>query len=196
MNQSLELTPENLQRFYQFGEGPFTAAAGASGQAFSTSEIAKGEGTPGWPDMQFSSGSTSVVLSDLLSSNGRQPTISVYAYLTRPKSRGTVRIRSDNVFDMPIVDFRYLTHPDDKKVLLEAVKFALRIVETTNSYKRVGAHLNDMPLTACSHLTFRSDDYWLCYIGQLSASTNHPVSTCRMGRGAGDLDAVVDPQLR
>ncbi|CAL8124704.1 unnamed protein product [Orchesella dallaii] len=195
-NYSLELTPQNLQRFYQFGEGPFTLTAGLSGQAFDASQIAKADGRAEWPDMQFSTGSTSVVLSDMLHSTRGQPTLSIYSYLVRPKSRGTVRIRSSNVFDMPSIDFRYLTHEDDKKVMLEAVKFSLRIVETTDSYRRVGAHLSSKPLATCAHLPFRSDEYWYCYIGQTTASTNHPVSTCRMGRGSDDPDAVVDSQLR
>ncbi|ODM94791.1 Glucose dehydrogenase [FAD, quinone] [Orchesella cincta] len=196
MNNTIELTPENLRRFYEYGEGPFTLTSGLSGQAFSASGVATRDGRPEWPDMQFTTGSTSVVLSDILDSNEGMPTLAAYAYLVRPKSRGFVRIRSNNTFDMPIVDFRYLTHADDKRVILEGVKFALRIVETTNSYRKIGAHLSDQPLDACAHLPFRSDEYWLCYIGQLSASTNHPVSTCRMGRGAGDPDAVVDSELR
>lgn len=39
--------------------------------------------------------------------------------LIRPKSRGTIRLQSNDPFDPPLIDPNYLHHPDDLKVLLE-----------------------------------------------------------------------------
>ena len=45
--------------------------------------------------------------------------------LIRPKSRGTIRLQSNDPFDPPLIDPNYLHHPDDLKVLLEGIIFSL-----------------------------------------------------------------------
>ena len=39
--------------------------------------------------------------------------------LLRPKSRGTITLKSKNPFDLPIVDPNFLDHPDDVKLIVK-----------------------------------------------------------------------------
>ena len=45
-------------------------------------------------------------------------TFTILPILLHPKSRGTIRLRSRDPFDQPIIDPNYLHHPDDTKTLL------------------------------------------------------------------------------
>lgn len=45
-------------------------------------------------------------------------TFTVLPVLLHPKSRGTIRLRSRDPFDQPIIDPNYLDHPDDAETLL------------------------------------------------------------------------------
>lgn len=44
--------------------------------------------------------------------------MTIMPYLTRPKSLGSVVLRSRDPFDPPIVDPNYLSHPDDVHTLV------------------------------------------------------------------------------
>ena len=39
-------------------------------------------------------------------------------------------------------------------------------------------------------------DYWHCLINKVGKTAYHPTSTCRMGFGPEDKNAVVDPQFK
>jgi choline dehydrogenase len=49
------------------------------------------------------------------------------AGLVAPNSRGEVRLRSANPSDRPVVDARFLSHPDDVKALAFGVELAREI---------------------------------------------------------------------
>jgi len=110
--------------------------------------------------------------------------------LARQKSRGTVKLNpEDPVNGMPVIDFNYLADERDVDVLLEAVNATLTIFERTETYRRLGARIFKEPLQACSHLKFRSEAYWRCYIRQTTIPGNHPCGTCSM-------NSVVDSKLK
>lgn len=50
--------------------------------------------------------------------------ITLNSYTLRPKARGTVRLRSSNPRDMPLVDPNFLGHPDDLRTSVEGVKIS------------------------------------------------------------------------
>lgn len=50
--------------------------------------------------------------------------------LMNPLSRGTVRLPSNDPWEPPLVDPRYLTHPSDAKMILECVRLVRRLIET------------------------------------------------------------------
>ena len=55
---------------------------------------------------------------------GAPNTWALCAGLVTPQSRGTVRLRSANPDDRPIVDMRFLSHPDDVAKLERSIEIA------------------------------------------------------------------------
>ena len=121
-------------------------------------------------------------------------TWSVYHMLLRPKSRGVVKLRSDDPFDYPLIYPNYLDHPDDIATLLEGIKFVVELSKTA-SLKRYGSEINPKPFPGCENIPVLTDKYWACVIRHYTATAYHPVGSCKMGPSL-DPDAVVDPQLR
>ena len=79
------------------------------------------------PDLQFhflaGAGAEAGVRSVPEGSSG----ITLNSYTVRPKSRGTVRLRSSNPDDLPLIDPNFLGHPDDLKTSVEGVKISREI---------------------------------------------------------------------
>jgi choline dehydrogenase-like flavoprotein len=55
---------------------------------------------------------------------------SMMQMILRPKSRGSIRLRSRDAYAMPVINAGYFTHPNDMKVLVEGAKLALALSET------------------------------------------------------------------
>lgn len=53
-------------------------------------------------------------------------TFTVLPILVRPKSKGTIRLQSDDPFDPPLIDPNYLDHPDDVKTMLKGIAICSR----------------------------------------------------------------------
>lgn len=119
-------------------------------------------------------------------------TFSLYPVILRPKSRGYVRLRSPSPYEPPIIDPQYLTHSDDVKVMVEAMKFCISIGKTP-IFKKYGASLFSTTFPGCEGYAksnpFPSDEYLACVGRVYTATIYHPVGTCRMG-------SVVDDNLR
>lgn len=114
--------------------------------------------------------------------------------LLRPKSRGYIKLRSANPYEYPIIDPRYLTHPEDIHSMVEGMKLSLAIGQTP-PFKRLGAKLFKTIFPGCESYLFLSDEYLACMARTSTATIYHPVGTCKMG-GSLDPTAVVDPKLR
>ena len=50
---------------------------------------------------------------DFLSPYYGRDAVTVLPVILHPKSRGSIRLRSDNPFDHPSIDPKYFSHPDD-----------------------------------------------------------------------------------
>ena len=121
-------------------------------------------------------------------------TFSMYPVLLRPKSRGYIRLRSSNPNDPPIINPRYLTHPDDIHTMVEAMKISIA-VGLAPSYRQFGAELFGTVFPGCEIYKLYSDPYLACAARVYTSTIYHPVGTCRMG-AVDDPRTVVDPQLR
>ncbi|CAL8090579.1 unnamed protein product [Orchesella dallaii] len=202
----------NLIDYYLNGKGPLTIALGAPSQAFFSTSFVRKSGLD-WPDFQLiltdsaPIEGTDAVLSNILGIRhdileklmknvvGKDGFMLTLVF-GRPKSRGDIKLGSKDPFQDPIIDPQYLAHPDDIKSFVEAVKFSMKIFEETTAFKELNTTYVNIPIEACNMHKFKSDEYWACYIRHISLTLYHPVSTCRMGRGVDDKDAVVDSKLR
>lgn len=114
--------------------------------------------------------------------------VTLMANLVKPKSRGTVTLRSKVPHDDPIVDPNWLSHPDDVSRLLRAFKY-LRKIASTEPFAAIIRN-EVMPGVDVS-----SDADLIRFIRDTTESNYHPVGTCRMGSDA-DPMAVLKPDLK
>nr|WP_310889193.1 GMC oxidoreductase [Gluconacetobacter diazotrophicus] len=107
------------------------------------------------------------------------------AYL-RPRSRGTVTLRSADPAAAPLIDPNYFSDPHDRTMSIEGLKIAREIILQPAMQDFVLAERLPGPAV-------RTDAELFDYACRNAKTDHHPVGTCRMGVGA---DAVVDPELR
>jgi choline dehydrogenase len=116
------------------------------------------------------------------------PGMTVASWQQRPESRGYVRVRSADPFEPPIIQSNYLAEEMDRRILLEAMKLARRLLASKPLepyYDR-----EDFPGP-----DVKTDDELLASAKARGTTTFHPMGTCRMGPRT-DPTAVVDDQLR
>jgi choline dehydrogenase len=106
----------------------------------------------------------------------------------RSKSRGFVRVRSNDPREAPRILFNYLTHPDDLPEWRRAVRLTREVFQQPAMQRFVAEELQPGPKV--------EDDAGIdAFIREHCESAYHPCGTCRMG-AADDPMAVVDPQCR
>lgn len=203
------VTLPNLISYLSLGRGPLTALGGVEGLAFIKTKFANL--TDDWPDFQIHMLTGSLVSDDGQTFRRVQgvtealyeqvyvpyqtyDTFSMYPVLLRPKSRGYLKLRSNNPNDPPIINPRYLTHPEDILAMVEAMKISIA-VGLAPSYRQYGSELFGTVFPGCEIYKLYSDPYLACAARVYTSTIYHPVGTCRMGAYE-DPRAVVDPQLR
>ena len=109
--------------------------------------------------------------------------------LLKPRSSGTITLRSADPKDKPVIDPRYLSDDagEDRAALMSGLRMCAEIAQSSALSGIVGKVAR--PLNA-EHL---DDDTLERALNSLSHTLYHPVGTCRMGS---DEASVVDPQLR
>ncbi len=108
------------------------------------------------------------------------------SYFTRPKSRGSVTLRSNNPSDAPVVDPNSFAEPYDLERHIDAIKITQEVGHSRSMRRFVTAE--HFPGPTCK----TKQDY--IEMSRASArSSYHPVGTCKMGV---DDMAVVDLQMR
>jgi choline dehydrogenase len=106
----------------------------------------------------------------------------------RPRSIGSLRLRSADPLDQPLIDPNFCGDPDgyDWKVSMEGFRWARRILQSEAL----------RPFIRHEHMPgadVQSDEDIRRYISRWSKTDYHPVGSCKMGH---DAMAVVDPRLR
>jgi choline oxidase len=114
------------------------------------------------------------------------------AYMTvnRARSEGSVRLRSRNLDDEPLIDAGYFTDPDgyDLRVMIEGIRYARRLFGRAALSGWIGEEL-------APGASAVSDHELADYVRETATTGYHPAGTCKMGL-ANDPCAVVDPSLR
>jgi choline dehydrogenase-like flavoprotein len=126
----------------------------------------------------------------VVNNHGRTPFFgngfSCHVCLLRPKSRGSVWLKSGDPMQSPAIDPNFLGDPDDLEAMVAGYKTtrrlldapALKAIQTADIFT---AHV-------------RTDDDIRDVLRRRVDTVYHPVGTCRMGTN--DPLAVVDPRLR
>jgi choline dehydrogenase-like flavoprotein len=107
----------------------------------------------------------------------------------QPESRGFVRLMSGNAADPPAIKPNYLATDEDRRVMVDAIRTARRIV-TQPAMQRY------RPTEILPGNPDQDDDATLLKAAaEIGTTIFHPVGTARMGRRE-DAFAVVDERLR
>ena len=107
------------------------------------------------------------------------------AGLVAPKSRGEIRLRSADAKDRPIVDARFLSHPDDVKALAYGIEASREIGNSAAMKDYVKREV-----APGKKLTGKAMED---FVRNGATTYFHQAGTCRMGK---DSEAVVDSNLR
>lgn len=118
-------------------------------------------------------------------SNPKGHGVSVGAVLLHPKARGSIRLRSSDPMQAPLVQPNYLSEPSDRKLLIEATRLCRRVARAKAFDAFRGGEV--WPGSAAE-----SDAELEAFIRNTAETLYHPVGTCRMG--SDDL-SVVDNRL-
>ncbi|MCY0966232.1 GMC family oxidoreductase [Parathalassolituus penaei] len=106
----------------------------------------------------------------------------------RSKSRGEVRLLSSNPADLVEIDAQILSHPDDLKNQVRAVKTALTAMEQP-ALKRLIKRVIEP-----DNISINDDKALETFVRQNIKTVYHPGGTCKLGQNP--QDSVVDLQLR
>ena len=136
------------------------------------------------PDIQFHLGLGSGIEAGVEKLKNAGVTLNS-AYL-HPRSRGTVRLASNDPAAAPLIDPNYWSDPHDRKMSLEGLKIAREILSQDALKPYVMAERLPGPKVV-------SDDDLFDYACANAKTDHHPVGTCRMGT---DAMAVVDLELK
>ena len=112
--------------------------------------------------------------------------LSFTAYINRPLSRGEVKLASSDPLDRPMIDFNYLSAPDDMRCAIAGVRWNLRIL-----YAKAFDDIRGDEVAPGAAI--RSDADLDSFVRRTASTTWHLAGTCKMGHGD---TAVVDDQLR
>jgi choline dehydrogenase-like flavoprotein len=112
--------------------------------------------------------------------------VTLNAAYMRPKSRGTVRLRSADPADAPLIDPNYWQEPEDLKRGIMGVRLARDILRQPALKPFLAGERVPGPAVNTDQELFE-------HLSQNAKTQHHPVGTCKMGT---DEMAVVAPDLR
>ena len=165
-------------QYLLFRNGP------AASSLFETGAFWRSEPGDGPCDLQFHFGQGSGIEAGVAAM--KQGGVTLNAAYMRPKSRGTVRLKSADPADAPLIDPGYWQEPEDRQRNIEGLKIARDIMRQPALQPFLKAERLPGP-------DVRSDADLFEYACANAKTQHHPVGTCKMGT---DDMAVVDAQLK
>jgi choline dehydrogenase len=169
----------NLAKWFLFKSGPLTSNVAETG-GFTYVD----EDEPA-PDLQFHFG-PGFFMNHGFDNPADGHGFSIGATQLRPESRGEITLASDDPFDHPAIDPNYLTEEGDMHVLVEGVKKAREIAQSSAFDDIRGEEV-------WPGADVTTDEGIREHIRETAHTVYHPVGTCKMGD---DDMAVVDDRLR
>lgn len=132
------------------------------------------------------------VIKSITDANNEAQVMLIGVTLLSTESRGSVQARGANPHISAKIYSGFLDNEASLDTVLKGIKLARKALQT-NTLKSVEGADVKVSLHECDSMAYDSNEYWICYIKQMSHSPFHPVGTCKMGV---DASAVVDPRLR
>ncbi|MDO6720040.1 GMC family oxidoreductase N-terminal domain-containing protein [Psychrosphaera sp. 1_MG-2023] len=111
---------------------------------------------------------------------------SCHTCVLRPASKGSVKLRSNDPFDAPLIDPNFLGEKADLEILRKGVREASKILESDIMLKHKIRSVHNEHLMA--------DDELDEHLKNHTDSVYHPIGTCKMSHEQ-DPMGVVNPQL-
>ena len=179
-DQGLFRSPIHALNYAINRRGPLTTPIGHA-QAFVRTE----EGLAA-PDIQIILSPSSHEIDNGKARRKKTPQMALAVGLCRPLSRGSIRLRSTDTIDPPVIDHQLLADEHDVQKLVAGIRAARQIVATDVFAPFVKQVIDPDAL-------IESDDELAEWVRSHGFLMYHPSGTCRMGTGA---DAVVDNRLR
>ncbi|KAH7966448.1 hypothetical protein HPB49_016394 [Dermacentor silvarum] len=114
--------------------------------------------------------------------------------LNRPRSRGSISLRSKNPFDHPNIDPNMMEHPYDAKALAQGSKIFIDRILSTDAMKSIGAKPWGVTFQPCADAgPLWSQEYIECLSRHTTIAAWHLCCTAAMGSHP---EAVLDERLR
>jgi choline dehydrogenase len=165
---------KNVLQYYARGTGVLSAATTELTAFLSL------HNRPDWPEIQLGISPFSFDSSpELKAEVGRgvpelQPGIAITAFHCRPKSRGTIELRSRDASTPPLVHANWLTDDDDRRTMIE-------LVRTVRSLMRRPELADFVTDELTPNAPSDSDDDVLRWVRSNLSSGLHGTGTCRIG---------------
>ena len=136
------------------------------------------------PDIQFHLGLGSGIEAGV--EKMRNPGVTLNSAYLRPRSRGSVRLKSANPSDAPLIDPNYWADPHDREMSIRGLKLAQEIMHQKALAPFIKREMIPGP-------EVKTDEDYFNYACRHAKTDHHPAGACRMGN---DERAVVDPELK
>lgn len=190
---------EDIEEYLNYRKGPLSGKGISTLSVFMKTNFSS---SPVAPDVQYNFGRIDVnaFIENPRNYSGQFPQayydgITVSTILLRPRSKGYILLnKTDPIFGEPLIYANYFTEYPDKETLVEGIKHVVKVLKTADLNKN-GIVLDQTAISPCDRHMWGTDDYWSCMVQEYTATSYHPVGTCKMGPPL-DSEAVVDARLR
>jgi choline dehydrogenase-like flavoprotein len=156
----------------------------AASSLFETGGFWYADPTAPSPDIQFHLGLGSGIEAGV--EKLRNAGVTLNSAFLRPRSRGTVRLKSGDPREMPLIDPNYWADPYDREMSIRGLRLAREIM-------RQPALSSWIAREVLPGAELKTDDQLAEYACRTAKTDHHPVGTCKMGV---DRLAVVSPDLK
>jgi choline dehydrogenase-like flavoprotein len=156
----------------------------AASSLFETGGFWYADPTAPSPDIQFHLGLGSGIEAGV--EKLRHAGVTLNSAFLRPKSRGTIRLKSASPADMPLIDPNYWADPYDRQMSIKGLRIAREIFGQEALKPFVEREVLPGP-------GLTTDEELADYACRSAKTDHHPAGTCKMGV---DDMAVVTPELK